>query len=209
MLLEIDMPQRSEEWHHLRRFGLPGNPYRCALGCSDLAVLAGVSPYATRRDLWRDKALGIGREVSAAEERIRERGRRREPALLTHYRAASGVNAQPAVLIDEDRPWLIASLDGWAFPLVVEIKVAAMAWYEEVCAGCVPMVYRPQLFGQLITAGIPYLHLLVEPFVGGVPVILPVELEAAADFPGAATILEQAEAFCESVTTGKEEQHGG
>lgn len=205
----IPMAQRTAEWYTFRRKGPAENPYACALGCSDLAVLAGVSPYATMVDLWRDKALGITRVVTAAETRIRAWGQRREPALLAEYRQrVQREDVVPAVTWNDDYPYLVASLDGFAWTgepdLACEIKVAAMEYIERVKRWQLPEHWQAQILGQLLVTGLPFIHVVAEPFVGGATVTMTAELEDVTKFchGDVEALLEKARAFCEAVTLG-------
>lgn len=140
--------QRSEEWHALRA------RHFCA---SDAPAMMEASPYQSRADLLRAKALGIEREHDAATEMRFRNGHAAEEAFRPHAERLIGDELFPAVMTAEVEGLpLLASLDG----LTID---GATAWehkaYNEAGARAIattgepPMQYVWQLEHQLLVSG--------------------------------------------------------
>lgn len=158
--VEIHVAQRTPEWHVFRRVGGEGNPYPCAIGCSDLPALLGGDSEAIDL-LWR-RLSGL---LPAAEPTYAMlRGRELEGEIIQRWRDALRVDCRPAVFYIAECPWFFASLDGICDleygSLVVEAKLHGAEDHRLVCDQEVPAKHRWQLQGQLVVAGTEWGHLV-------------------------------------------------
>ncbi len=119
VIAEIAPPARqgTPEWHAARRLGV---------GSSDIAVIAGESPYRSPYELWAEKTgLVPTSEPGADQAELFEIGHLMEPVLLELYERRTGRHPKRAhqMRVHPDLPWAFASLDAIA-PVrrVVEAK---------------------------------------------------------------------------------------
>lgn len=105
----IDFPQGSEEWLTYRKN---------KIGASDIAAIMGISPWATKLELWNEKqgihevkenyAMRRGKELESYARKLLEVDMERE--------------FQPLTFQSDKHPWACASLDGYDGQTFVEIK---------------------------------------------------------------------------------------
>jgi putative phage-type endonuclease len=109
----LDIEQGSPEWLALRRMKITS---------TDAPVIMRASEYETPAQLWRRKLSGEERRETEA---MRE-GREMEQRLREWASEWLGAQFEPAVLVSEERPWQMASLDGLGIvadkPRTLEIK---------------------------------------------------------------------------------------
>jgi putative phage-type endonuclease len=111
--IKLDIEQGSPEWLALRR---------TKITATDAPVIMRASEYETPAQLWRRKLSG---EERPETEAMRQ-GRELEQGLREWASDWLCVPFEPAVLVSEERPWQMASLDGFAVvegkPMTLEIK---------------------------------------------------------------------------------------
>jgi putative phage-type endonuclease len=114
--LRLDIEQGSPEWLALRR---------TKITATDAPVIMRASEYETPAQLWRRKITG---EERPETEAMRQ-GREMEQQLREWASDWLCVPFEPAVLVSEERPWQMASLDGLAVvdgkPRLLEIKTTS------------------------------------------------------------------------------------
>lgn len=145
----------NERWHELRRGGITA---------SEIAVVMGISPYASPFSLYWQKVNGWqweGNEYTSAGQHL-------EPSIadwwLTQgpdrYTMHAGLYAHP------DRPWQLATpdrivIDVWGKDVaLLECKWVAYSWdgWGEQGTDEVPVHYRAQALWQLDTLGVDEVH---------------------------------------------------
>jgi putative phage-type endonuclease len=108
--------QGTEAWLAFRRNGI---------GSSDIAVIAGESPFRSPYSLWAEKTGQVIPDPSDEQAELFEIGHLMEPVLLELYERRTGRHPKRAhmVRVHRDLPWAFASLDAIA-PVrrVVEAK---------------------------------------------------------------------------------------
>lgn len=113
----LDLVQGSDAWLAARVDGI---------GSSDLAVIAGESPYKSDTELWAEKTGLVPPALpDDATRRLMDIGKRMEPVLLDLYEAETGRKARrvPRMLAHPKYPWARASLDAEApVKRIVEAK---------------------------------------------------------------------------------------
>lgn len=114
------------------------------IGSSDAPVIMGVSPWSTPYQLWEHK-VGIRGEPEPNE--YMKRGTALEPKARDEFIKLSGIWVEPECRANIDRPWQIASLDGYneSHNVAVEIKVPGRQDHEKAMEGEIPNKYLPQL----------------------------------------------------------------
>jgi putative phage-type endonuclease len=114
--IKLDIEQGSPEWLTLRR---------TKITATDAPVIMRASEYETPAQLWRRKLSG---EERPETEAMRQ-GRELEQGLREWASDWLCVPFEPAVLVSEERPWQMASLDGFALsegkPLLLEVKTTS------------------------------------------------------------------------------------
>jgi putative phage-type endonuclease len=118
--------QGTEAWLAARRGGI---------GSSDIAMIAGESPYRSALELWAEKTGRVVAEPDAETAELFEIGHLMEPPLRAIYERRTGrhVTRMPRMLAHAEIPWAFASLDGRA-PVrrAVEAKWSnATRWHGE------------------------------------------------------------------------------
>lgn len=112
----LDLVQGTPEWVAARRDGI---------GASDLAVIAGESPYKSPLDLWAEKRGLVEPVIDAEQAELFEIGHLMEPTLLAIYERRTGRRPEraPNALAHPEIPWARASLDAIApVERIVEAK---------------------------------------------------------------------------------------
>jgi len=140
----MELKQNTPEWLAHRK--------NC-IGASDIAAIIGVSPWITAFDLWEIK-MGLKEVVQNA---AMKRGQDMEEIARLSYIFLKGEHVAPVVLTHKERPFMIASLDGYnaEIPLAVEIKCGNKQDHLKAGKkGIIPDKYYPQLQHQIEVAGL-------------------------------------------------------
>jgi len=110
-----NLEQNGKEWHDFRREGIGG---------SDIAILAGVSPYKTVYDLYQQK-LGLG-PPTELDPFLIESGERAEIEARDYFntRPDNPIDFKPICVISDESDVIRASLDGYSTykNIVLEVK---------------------------------------------------------------------------------------
>lgn len=138
-----DLIQGTPEWHEFRATHFGG---------SDAPAMMGVSPYKTRTELLKEKAVGISREVDPAAQRRFDDGHRYEAMARPLAAAKIGEEIYPVVVSDGV---LGASLDGMT--MLGDVIWEHKSMNDEIRA-CftmedLPMVYRVQCEHNIKVSG--------------------------------------------------------
>jgi putative phage-type endonuclease len=153
----IDLEQGSEEWLSLR-----GR----RVGASDSPNILGLTDWGTAYTTWRDKtgrtekAKDPNRTKKAFNNYAIERGNRFEPIIRADWEFDNNVEMPPIVGISDDRPWMMASFDGYNFDLLegLEIKAPNKEVFEMAKQGRVHPKYEYQLVHQSIVGDLKKIH---------------------------------------------------
>ena len=143
----IEHQQGSEAWLQYRAR---------SLNASELAAVMGMSSYATRADILKQKATGIVPEVDAATQRRFDDGHRFEGIARRWAEEMIGEDLYPVVLAAEvDGLSLSASLDGQTMTgeITFEHKTGRADLLASLEAGAIPDEYHPQLEQGLLLSG--------------------------------------------------------
>lgn len=141
----IDTDDR-EAWLAKRRTGIGG---------SDVAAILGLSRWKTPLDVYLDKR---GELPPQPDSEPMLWGRLLEPLILDEFQRRHGVTVERgmAVIRDGERPWMLASLDGFVPHLgaVVEAKTARVAdGWGEPGTDEIPAYYQTQVAHYLAVTG--------------------------------------------------------
>lgn len=131
--------QGSEEWKELRQ---------SKISATDIPVILGSSPFKTQLELWEQK-LGL-REPDEFNEKMKRGSLLEEPARQLAIKII-GKEFTPSVVVSEENPWLMASLDGLS-PLhtfILEIKCMKEFSHIEAINEIIPHYYLDQIQTQL------------------------------------------------------------
>lgn len=119
------------------------------IGSSDIAAILGISPWRTKLDVFLDKTQGR-QPVTAAKQRIFDRGHRLEPYILDMYSEEAGETliARNHRYIDSEFPFLAAEVDaetetGKNVEAKSTHQFAAKLWGEEM-TDAIPVYYNAQ-----------------------------------------------------------------
>lgn len=148
----IRITQGTPAWLTWRQGGIGG---------SDAAAILGLSPFATRENLLREKISRTEREMNFAMRR----GVALEPEARALYEERHRCLSPPACVEHDQHSWMRVSLDGLASQRNlreqwgVEIKCGNWETHSATLAtGEVPEHYRPQCQWQLLVSDLPFLH---------------------------------------------------
>jgi putative phage-type endonuclease len=99
-----DVAQGSPEWHALRRQGIGG---------SDAPIIAGLSPWKSRYELWLEKVSEQPPEEDGGGREYLRWGHLLEPAIASEFSVREGheVHELPAVLRSGEHPFMLANVD--------------------------------------------------------------------------------------------------
>jgi putative phage-type endonuclease len=141
----VHAPQRSEEWHKLRATGV---------GASEVAAIAGVSPYKTAYQLWAEKRGEYKpRPIGPAGQR----GVLLEDSVAKWYEEETGrkVSESPGIVRLIEHPWAMASLDRTIDDSdgLLEIKTSASPRWTLYP---VPPEVEAQVQWQMMITGAPW-----------------------------------------------------
>jgi putative phage-type endonuclease len=134
----------QKAWHEWRKSGI---------GSSDAAVLMGVSPWKTPRQLWEEKVFGNSEQF---ENSAMSRGKELEEPARQAFEKELNVIVFPKNVVNADKSWLRASLDGIDVDskIMVEIKCPNKDDHAEAKKKKIPLKYIPQCQHQLAVTGL-------------------------------------------------------
>ena len=140
--------QNTPEWREWRNM---------KIGASDAPIIMGMSPWKNPVQLWKEK-LGFIPEPPMTDKM--QRGVDLEPAALEAFNAYTNASYEPLVMIHKQRPWMIASLDGWEpdSRQGVEIKCPGPRAHKQALEGTIHHYYVPQLQHQIEVANLDRIH---------------------------------------------------
>lgn len=139
--------QGSEAWHALR-----AKHYTA----SEAPIMLGLSPYASRSDLMKEKAFGVGRDIDAGTQQRFDRGHDAEAAARPIAERIIGEDLYPVTCSAEiDGLPLLASLDGLTMEesVVWEHKLWSNALAAQIEAKEIDPHYAVQIEQQMIVTG--------------------------------------------------------
>lgn len=142
--MKLNLVQGTPAWRAWRMTGV---------GASDSGAIMGVSIYQTASGVWR---LKRGLEQEAPPSYPARRGSRLEPEGRRIYEQETGIAMPAATAVHDQRPHMLASLDGWNVELkrILEIK-CPMSREDHALAvrGYLPEKYKPQVQHELAVTG--------------------------------------------------------
>ena len=143
MAKQCKLEQGSQDWLLFRQNHL---------GSSDTPIVLGVSPYATRMDLFNQKVHGYRQDVSSSMRR----GHDLEPVARAIVEDELGTFLFPEVYESDEHQFMSCSLDGISpdGKTMVEIKCPKRSDHEMALRGKIPDKYAPQLQKQLLVMGL-------------------------------------------------------
>ncbi len=143
----VKLNQDTPEWHEFRQNHI---------GASDAPVVMGVSPFKSRKQLWKEKVFGVQQKANGAMLY----GKMKEEEAREAFERETGFLVFPKVLEHPEHDWISASLDGLDVEekFLVEIKCPRSNIDQFVDAGnmvhTVPEKYFPQIQHQLFVTGL-------------------------------------------------------
>ena len=147
----------QEQWLEERRKGIGG---------SDAPVVAGVSPYKSRLQLYMEKIGEV--PIENIENRFTEWGKRLEPIIADAFKEKTGLKIQRVnfILAHKEYPFMIANIDRKivGVPEGLEIKTTS-AWNVGRFRDDIPDDYYIQCLHYLAVTGWDKWHLAV--LIGG------------------------------------------
>jgi putative phage-type endonuclease len=144
--MEAIITNTREEWLKARQAGIGG---------SDVAPILGLSRWKTPLDVFLDKT---GQSGPQPESEPMLWGTLLEPVILGEFSRRHGVEVQQprGILFDMEKPWMLASLDGFAPELeaIVEVKTARTAdgWGDDGTDE-IPAYYQTQVAHYMAVTG--------------------------------------------------------
>ncbi len=143
--MQIDLEQRSPEWHEFRRNHI---------GASCAPAIMGVSPWKDVKQLYNEKTNP--QETLTSSNYAMRRGIELEPQALALFEAETGYLMLPKVLLHPTINFMSASLDGLEIEnkAMVEIKCPGKLDHGKALDGEIPEKYIPQLQHQMEVAGL-------------------------------------------------------
>jgi len=135
--------QHGDAWHEFRSKGI---------GASEAPAVLGECDFKTPLQLWE---LKTGRREREKTNFAMQRGTNAEPKIRALYELRTGIDAQPALGIHADHPFMRASFDGLNADenIVIEFKYPSAIKHSKAKAGEVPLTYKAQLQHQLFVSG--------------------------------------------------------
>jgi putative phage-type endonuclease len=147
----LTLAQGSAAWHQHRA---------TALNASDAPAMLGISPYKSRAELVRERATGIGPEVTPEQQRIFDRGHRIEALARPQAEAVIGEDLSPCVGTSGK---FSASFDGitftgdtaWESKTMNAVLREAMPYAvcDDSYGARLPEYYRAQMEHQAMVSG--------------------------------------------------------
>lgn len=142
----LSVIQGSQEWLDLRNLKNTA---------SEAPAMMGDSKYMSRGQLLQQKFSGVSPDVSAAQQRIFDKGHAAEDAARPHAELLVGEELFPAVALSDEHDWMLASFDGITIldDVIFEHKLYNPALATQVRAGELEPHYYWQLEQQLMVSG--------------------------------------------------------
>lgn len=146
----LNLEQRTPAWHDWRAGKDLLDGYR--LTASDMAAVAGISPFTKASVLWEEKK---GLRPPKAGNWAMQRGNDWEAPALEAFTRATNIPCYPVCTQHDIYSWLGASLDGLdeAGTTNVEVKVPGKATLELAKEGKLPAHYMVQVQIQMACSG--------------------------------------------------------
>jgi putative phage-type endonuclease len=159
----LQLEQGTEAWLEYRR---------TRIGASCSVIIAGLSPWRTKQELWAEK-LGLIQPQPINSSM--QRGMILEPAARRCYESMTGIEVVPAIRISKQYPWMFSSLDGISLDekIITEIKCTSKKNHELARNGQIPAYYMPQVQHQIYCCDVDYCHYFSYDGANGVLVIVP------------------------------------
>lgn len=142
-----NLPQGSQAWHEFRAKHF---------GASELSAGAGASNYTNRDDLLKEKATGIGKEVSDFTQSLFDKGHASEAGARPIAERIIDDDLSPMVMsLEVDGIPLSASLDGINFngDIIFEHKLLSEKLIAQIDSGNLDEHYKMQMDQQLLVSG--------------------------------------------------------
>lgn len=143
----VDLTQGTPEWHEHR-----ANYFNA----SEAPMMLGVSPYKSRTELLKEKALGIEPEIDEATQARFDRGHQFEEMARPWAEELIGDDLYPVVMVEEvGHLKLSASADGLTMDgsTLFEHKTLNAKLKAYLSQKMIPDEYKPQLDHQLVVSG--------------------------------------------------------
>lgn len=159
----MELQQGTEAWHAFRRTGLGG---------SDAIIVANMSPWRSRLELWQEKLELIEPPIVNSSM---QRGMILEPTARRCYESMTGIDVIPAIRVSKEYTWCFASLDGISLDekIITEIKCTSKKNHELAKNGQIPTYYMPQIQHQIYVCGVDSCHYFSYNGIDGVLVNVP------------------------------------
>ncbi len=134
------LEQRTDAWVKFRKN---------MIGASDAPIIMGESPWKTPYQLWLEK-MDQGGDPFETNYAM-ERGNRLEDIAIESFNRKMGLAMKPKVVISENIPWMMASLDGITpcRKFILEVKCPGNEDHALAIAGHIPQKYYAQVQHQL------------------------------------------------------------
>lgn len=143
---ELNLVQNTKEWEEYRR---------SRLGASDANVIMGLSEYKTAFQLYNDKINQV-KTVDSIPNYVQNKGHKFEKKARNTWEIISGKDYPPLIVISDEFPYLMASLDGFNAEdnTCWECKYVGKDIFNFVKKKkeCIPQ-YFPQIQQQLLLTG--------------------------------------------------------
>lgn len=141
-----EVQQGTEAWHALRANHLTA---------SEAPAMAGVSKYQSRAELLKQKYSGEIPEVSAAQQRLFDKGHAAEAKARPIAEEIIGEELYPCTATSDEHDHLLASFDGCT--LLEDVIWETKLWNQELAAAVrandLPEHYLVQMDQQLLVSG--------------------------------------------------------
>lgn len=142
---ELKVEQGSPEWLEIRKK---------RLGASEVPSLFEISPYETRLELAERKIFGFEKPVTPGKQTLFDIGHKAEVA-AREWLNANALRVRPAVIVSNEYPDLLASLDGISDDgeTIFEAKYIGREHVKAVVNGVVKPHHICQVQDQLLVSG--------------------------------------------------------
>lgn len=193
--IKLNLVQGSVEWLNAR--------YEY-LTASQAPVLFDLCPYQTRLGLFEEKVLREEVKSNEDKEFIFAKGHAAEKT-MRDWLDRAGLKYEPAVLVSNEHPFLLASLDGItpSGTRILECKYVGAARLEAIRKGTVPPNHLCQVQTALLVSGAEVCDYFASDPSGEAHV-----LEIFPDKAYQAEVVEAARKFMECVRTGEPPEPG-
>jgi len=144
IMVRIDVQQGTENWKKLRM---------SMITCTDLSSLINMNPFRSKKALFNQK---IGLEEVIVNDAMR-RGSENESEALRALNEELGLSLAPAVIISNEHPHLLASLDGFDDKVIAEIKCGERS-FRQAKQGIITPWYSCQINGQMLVCNLDWAY---------------------------------------------------